>query len=452
MKKIIISVIIVLLGIVSLPVHAVDDVSIESIELDSKSDTSVIVEEATANNLLIKFNVKFTEVNDYVKYKIVINNKSNKDYLLSENKSKSEFIEYEYSYDDNNKIVEKNKKTIMYVNIKYAKEVPTEQLVNGVLVEKEDLIINLGNEENPNTGRMVVKLIILIILLMFVSLSVYLKVKNKKNLSVIVLLLLIPLSVYAIDKLEIRVESEVKIERLICKSFEEDSWKTISENVKAGNTSCYHVGDTKNVEIDGSGTLPVRITNMSTPEVCSTEGFSQSACGFVLEFVDVVGLHRMNPYDVNNPTNEIGTGTVGGWEHCEMREFLNNDFYNTLPNEVKNVIIDTKVVSSHGRYDSDNFVTNDKIYILSSREVWNAEYGSANNLTRQVDYYNEKDVHAYWTSQFLRKTYNGLFEYWWLRTPDSSRENFRMITMVGNDSGSYANSSYYGYSPIFRLG
>ena len=214
MKKIVISIIMFLLAFMVTPVYAVDDVSIESIELDSKSDTSIIVEEATASNLSIKSNVKFTEVNDYVKYKVVINNKSNKDYMLSENKSKNEFIEYEYSYDDNNKIVEKNKKTTMYINIKYIKEVKEEALVDGFYNEVDNLVIDLGNEENPNTGRIVLKLIILIILLMFVFLSVYLKVKNKKNLSVIVLLLLVPLSVYAIEKLQIKIENKIEIEKV----------------------------------------------------------------------------------------------------------------------------------------------------------------------------------------------------------------------------------------------
>ena len=214
MKKTIISLILFIFIFMVVPVHAVNDVSIESIDLDSKSDTSVIVEEAIANNLSIKFNVKFTEVNDYVKYKIVINNKSNIDYMISENKSNSEFIEYEYSYDDNNKIIENNKKTTMYINIKYIKEVEEESLVDGLYNEVDNLVIDLGNEENPNTGRIALKFAILIILIMFISLSIYLNKKNKKYLSVLILLLLVPFSVYAIEKLQIKIENKIEIEKV----------------------------------------------------------------------------------------------------------------------------------------------------------------------------------------------------------------------------------------------
>ena len=112
MRKIFISLIIVLLGIMFLPVYAAENVNIESIELDSKSDTAEIITDASYSGLSIKFDLKFKEVNDYIKYKIVINNPTNEDYELSENNNNSNYIKYEYSYDDGNKIIEKNKKSM----------------------------------------------------------------------------------------------------------------------------------------------------------------------------------------------------------------------------------------------------------------------------------------------------------------------------------------------------
>ena len=72
-------------------------------------------------------------------------------------------------------------------------------------------------------------------------------------------------------------------------SFAEDDWKTIVANVKAGNTSKYKVGDTKEITLTGevAGTYTVRIANTSTPEECNQEGYSQTACGFVIEFEDI---------------------------------------------------------------------------------------------------------------------------------------------------------------------
>ena len=148
------------------------------------------------------------------------------------------------------------------------------------------------------------------------------------------------------------------------KLFTVDDWSTIASNVRQGKISDYYVGDTKTVEmdVDGNGTketYTLRIANTSTPAEC-TAGFSETACGFVLEFVDVITHHRMNPY-TDGSTN--GDGNKGGWEYSDMRAFLNgkkylegqtgeidystNGIYNLLPEDLKNVIIDTVVVSGY---------------------------------------------------------------------------------------------------------
>ena len=60
---------------------------------------------------------------------------------------------------------------------------------------------------------------------------------------------------------------------------------------------------------------------MSTPDECKTKGFSQTACGFVVEFADVITKHGMN----DTATNK------GGWPASSMREYLKNDIYMTVP-------------------------------------------------------------------------------------------------------------------------
>ena len=77
-------------------------------------------------------------------------------------------------------------------------------------------------------------------------------------------------------------------------SFSTDSWKTIIKAVKNNNISKYNVGDTKTIDMGTYGTHTLRIANTSTPSKCSTSGFSQTACGFVLEFADIITEHNMN--------------------------------------------------------------------------------------------------------------------------------------------------------------
>lgn len=82
-------------------------------------------------------------------------------------------------------------------------------------------------------------------------------------------------------------------------SFENDSWETIANAVRTGNSSVYKVGDTKEVELDGYGTFTVRIANISTPTACKSTGFSQTACGFVVEFEELVTNYKMNSSNSN---------------------------------------------------------------------------------------------------------------------------------------------------------
>ena len=152
------------------------------------------------------------------------------------------------------------------------------------------------------------------------------------------------------------------IEEYKTPDFATDSWSTIIANVKAGYGSEYKVGSTKEVNLGTTyGTHTLRVANTSTPDECKTEGFSQTACGFVLEFVDIITMHNMNDADTN----------VGGWPATSMRTFVNNDIYNAIPSELKNAIIDTTVVSGHGSTSGEtNFTSTDKLYLLSTAEVW----------------------------------------------------------------------------------
>ena len=251
--------------------------------------------------------------------------------------------------------------------------------------------------------------------------------------------------------------------------FEYDSWDTIANNVEAGTISEYHVGDTKMVELGNNmKSHLIRIANMSTPIECETTGFSQTACGFVLEFTDIISSHRMNPYD--STITAPGNGNVGGWPVSEMRTYLNdkNDstsIFNSLPNDLRNNIIDTTVVTGYG-YSSTgdtNTTVVDKLFLLSPREVWgnnNNAYqnlDSAFNSTRQLDYYLNLNVTSSSNYSFSSKKKDGDYGIqWWLRTPYyGGPAQFLFINANGSRTLSWdtnASAVAHGVSPAFRLG
>ena len=230
-------------------------------------------------------------------------------------------------------------------------------------------------------------------------------------------------------------------------SFAEDSWETIVEMVRTGKASeVYNVGDTKEVTLnanDSEQTFTVRIANMSTPEECSSEGFSQTACGFVVEFVDIIGYYNMNSTST----------TKGGWPASEIYSSVNDTVYNALPSDLRNAIIDTYTVSGHGQSDSSNFISTDKLYLLTVKEVYgsNISYDTVQEETRQLDYYNTNNVTTENYSGAI-KMYEGSADSWWLRSAYSgTSEHFYYVHDFGDWVYTYATLPI-GVAPAFRIG
>ena len=233
-------------------------------------------------------------------------------------------------------------------------------------------------------------------------------------------------------------------------NFSTDSWSDIAKNVKEGNGSDYTIGDTKTIKMGTYGTHTVRLSNTSTPSECETTDFSETACGFVVEFADIITTHVMNPDTDAKPSGS----NIGGYPSSELYTFLTNDIYNTLPSEIQDIIIDTKVISSHGSNDTENFISTDKLYLLSLKEIysnWDRTEDTSKDQTRQLDYYKINNV-ATTNSELAKKKYKNRISYWWMRTANSDSSN--TFYYIGpNDSWISNNSSIaLGISPAFRIG
>ena len=249
-------------------------------------------------------------------------------------------------------------------------------------------------------------------------------------------------------------------------SFSRDSWETIACNINKGNISAYNVGDTKEVTLDGYGTQTLRIANMSTPDICNTKGFSQSACGLVLEFADIITVKYMNFIKVSYPEGtsgfggETGTGTnKGGWPASTLNTFVNNDIYNSLPGDLRNMIIDTTVISGHGERDSANFTSTDKLYLLDAKEVYGTSLegssylqdDTASDYERQLDYYLKQGVTIDNYSALIKQN-KGTNGVWWLRSAYSYADFFIVNHLGVLNIEEACNVNYEGVSPAFRIG
>ena len=234
---------------------------------------------------------------------------------------------------------------------------------------------------------------------------------------------------------------------LPAKSFDKDSWEVIASNAKSctdNPDSCpYSVGNKKEVDLGTYGKHMVRIANLKAPteEGCGTEGFSESACGFVVEFTDIITTYYMNLTNTNK----------GGWLNSKMKTFLDNDIYNSLPEKLRNVIIDTKTVSGHGKEDTNHITSpEDKLYLLAPKEIysdWSNDYDSAKDLTRQLDYYKSKGV----TTSNINETIKNN-DWWFLRSALLTGNNSFCSVDATGTWDDFPASAEIGVSPAFRIG
>ncbi len=222
--------------------------------------------------------------------------------------------------------------------------------------------------------------------------------------------------------------------------FSTDSWETIQAAAKSGNAcNYYNIGDTRQINMGDLGTHTLRIANCSTPNECNNSSFSQTACGFVLEFADTIGE--------NKPMNSSGNND-GVWPASEMRNYISTTIYNSLPQDLKNAIIETKVISGHNGTESSNYSSTDKLYLLSVSElcVPDNDNDTASSTTRKLDIYNGV------TSCFSISPTKSP-GYWWLRSATANSTTFMhikygtTISWTGNGA-----SSATGVSPAFRIG
>lgn len=233
-------------------------------------------------------------------------------------------------------------------------------------------------------------------------------------------------------------------------SFSTDSWATIKNAVNNDNTSLYSVGDTKEVEIGGK-TFTVRLIN-KTFDGCDTmeNGFSQTVCGFVVEFVDGVGAKKMY----------LSNSNAGGWPSSLVYEFLNvgsDSFYNEMPFELKSVIADTYTVSGHGADGSEqNYISTSKLYILSYPEIngVNPSADSAYNKSKSAEYYAtagaSKLKYRVAGVAYSSSNNTGTINYWTRTAINNSTYYFYY---VGDNGNSYGASAIVPESivPAFRI-
>ena len=200
------------------------NIKLELISASKIEGNAEEINEASINNNKIILNIKMYDPGDLIEYNVKVKNITNEDYYFDENSLKlnTDYLEYEFVYENNSNIIEAGKEKNIKLRIEYKTKVPTNELINDSFNNTNTMTINIFNKEttniasiikNPETGRMTILYLFLLLTLSGLSLVVV-KRKKKARYMVIIfgVLIIVPMTINAICKCNIEIEAKIEID------------------------------------------------------------------------------------------------------------------------------------------------------------------------------------------------------------------------------------------------
>ena len=219
------------------------------------------------------------------------------------------------------------------------------------------------------------------------------------------------------------------------KPLEYYSWYEIATISEAGEASNYfQIGDEKIFTLTNGETYTAQIIGIEHDDLADNSG----KAGITFQFKELMTTKRqMNSSKTN----------AGSWKSSKMRNYVNNELYNMLPVDLQASIKSVTKHTVEGNASTKIITTEDKLFLLSRIEVYNACFGD----------YDEGRQYAYYvnSSNYYKKINDTISE-WWLRSPYIHNDSYlhNMFSVVDDTSSNwirfYAND-YTGVAPAFCI-
>lgn len=122
-----------------------------------------------------------------------------------------------------------------------------------------------------------------------------------------------------------------------------------------------------------------------------------------------------------------GTGSIGGWEHSEMRSWLKSTIKPLIPSEVSSRIVEVSKATYIYNPDetvTKNAITTDDVWIPSEREIFGGT-GRESEGTYYSSVFNSAEMRK------KMKANGSSATFWWLRSANSTTL-FRLVNSNGN--------------------
>ena len=153
------------------------------------------------------------------------------------------------------------------------------------------------------------------------------------------------------------------------KPWDEMTWDDVIAATKNGKYRNFEIGAMKELDLGSEGIVHMQIVGIDVDDLA--DGSGKAPLTFISKEL-LKTSHRMNPALTPSaaPYDE-GTGTIGGWEKCEMRTYLKETVKPLIPENVRGAIQNVTKYSTI--YDTSStiifdVITADDIWIPSSRE------------------------------------------------------------------------------------
>ena len=211
--------------------------------------------------------------------------------------------------------------------------------------------------------------------------------------------------------------------------FRTDTWAGIKKIIDAGKAAEYiSNGDRFEVELTTNETL-IFEANVNT---------------YGLGEVDFIPTYCMAVTKQHHTSNT----NAGGWNSSDIRDYLNNTFLLTLPDDLQAVISAKPVKATIGGQSNTLQTAEDKIWIPTEKEVFGqiTYSGSSENSVN-----NMYPIFTDAASRVRTQGANGAAVLVWLASPNiGNSTHFCTVNTSGAPRDYYASNSY-GVLPCFRI-
>lgn len=172
-------------------------------------------------------------------------------------------------------------------------------------------------------------------------------------------------------------------------SLKDYFWDDIIDMAK-NNKAEFKIGDEREIELITGEKVHAKVIGLNHDDLSNGNG--KAKVTFLIE--DLEGEYRWNEDSTNK----------GGWRDCLLRNKTMQILFNSMPENIRNAIVEVNKRTTIGEKSTEAAITKDKMFVLSVSELGmdkeDADCYASNDEGEQYEYFKTHDIKAdrYWTA------------------------------------------------------